>query len=57
MQIPADIYLASEDNYRDPDCRIDIEAMNKMQDMQVDLGFQKDKIDVASVVDLSWLPK
>jgi len=57
VQIPADIYLASEDNYRDPDCRIDIEAMKKMQDMQVDLGFQKDRVDVASVVDLSWLPK
>ncbi len=57
VQIPADIYLASEDNYRDPDCRIDIEAMKKMQDMQVALGFQKDKVDVASVVDLSWLPK
>lgn len=57
VQIPAEIYLAAEDNYRDPECRIDIEAMKKMQDLQVELGFQKDRIDVAKVVDLSWLPK
>ncbi len=57
VQVPPDIYLDSQDSYRDPACRIDIEAMNKMQDMQVELGFQKDKIDVSKVVDMSWLPK
>jgi len=57
VQIPAEIYLDIQDSYRDPDCRVDIEAMNKMQDMQVELGFQKDKVDVAKVVDMSWLPK
>jgi len=57
VQLPAEIYLDIEDNWRDPECRIDIGAMNKMQDMQVELGFQKDKVDVAKVVDMSWLPK
>jgi len=57
VQIPAEIYLDIEDSYRDPNCRIDIGAMNKMQDMQVELGFQKDKVDVTKVVDMSWLPK
>jgi Holliday junction resolvase-like predicted endonuclease len=57
VRTPPEVYLDSQDSYRDPACRIDIAAMNKMQDMQVELGFQKDKVDVTKVVDLSWLPK
>lgn len=46
-----------EDYYRDPTLRIDLESLKKMQDAQIVAGFQKKKIDVATVVDMSYLPK
>jgi ABC-type nitrate/sulfonate/bicarbonate transport system substrate-binding protein len=57
VRAPADIYLHMDDYYRDPSLRIDIDSLKKMQDVQVAAGFQKKKADVASLVDLSYLPK
>jgi ABC-type nitrate/sulfonate/bicarbonate transport system substrate-binding protein len=57
VRVPPDIYLNMEDYYRDPTLRIDLESLKKMQDAQIAAGFQKKKIDVATVVDMTYLPK
>ena len=57
VRVPPDIYLNMEDYYRDPTLRIDLESLKRMQDTQIAAGFQKKKIDVATVVDMSYLPK
>jgi len=57
VRVPPELYLNMEDYDRDPTMRVDIEALKKMQDMQVSAGFQKRASDVASLVDLNYLPK
>ena len=57
VRVPPELYLNMEDYDRDPTMRVDIEALKKMQDMQVSAGFQKKKADIATLVDLSYLPK
>lgn len=57
VRVPPDIYLHMKDYYRDPTLRVDVESLKKMQDMQVSAGFQKKKADIATLVDLSYLPK
>jgi ABC-type nitrate/sulfonate/bicarbonate transport system substrate-binding protein len=57
VRVPADIYLHMKDYYRDPTLRVDVAALKKMQDAQVAAGFQKKKADIATLVDLSYLPK
>ena len=57
VRVPPDIYLHMEDYYRDPTLRVDIEALKKMQDAQVAAGFQKKKADIATLVDMSYLPQ
>jgi ABC-type nitrate/sulfonate/bicarbonate transport system substrate-binding protein len=57
VRIPPDVYLDMKDYDRDPTMRVDIEALKKMQDMQVSAGFQKKTSDIGSLVDLSYLPK
>jgi len=57
VRILPEIYLGMEDYDRDPSLRVDIDALKKMQDMQVAAGFQKKTSDIASLVDLSYLPQ
>jgi hypothetical protein len=45
------------DYYRNPTLRVDVEALEKMQAVQIAAGFQKKKADVRSLVDLDYLPK
>jgi ABC-type nitrate/sulfonate/bicarbonate transport system substrate-binding protein len=52
-----EVYLTMKDYYRDPTLRVDVEALEKMQEFQVKAGFQKKKVDVRSLVDLDYLPK
>jgi ABC-type nitrate/sulfonate/bicarbonate transport system substrate-binding protein len=56
VRVPPDVYLNMQDYYRDPDLRVDVETLKKMQDVQVAAGFQKKKADIASLVDLNYLP-
>jgi ABC-type nitrate/sulfonate/bicarbonate transport system substrate-binding protein len=51
------VYLAMNDYYRDPSLRVDDEALEKMQAVQIAAGFQKKRADVRSLVDLGYLPK
>jgi ABC-type nitrate/sulfonate/bicarbonate transport system substrate-binding protein len=57
VRVNSDVYLAMNDYYRDPSLRVDVEALEKMQAVQIAAGFQKNKADVRSLVDLGHLPK
>jgi hypothetical protein len=46
-----------QDPYHEPSCRLDIEALGKMQELQVAAGFQKSGANLSQYVDLSYLPK
>jgi len=57
VRVPEALYVGMTDNYRNPTARIDVDALNKAQDVMIAQGHQKTKIDPASFVDMSWLPK
>jgi ABC-type nitrate/sulfonate/bicarbonate transport system substrate-binding protein len=57
VRVPPDIYINMEDYYRDPNLRVNVEDLRKMQGLQVSAGFQKKQADVDSLVDMSYLPK
>lgn len=57
VQVPAEIFLDMEDNYREPSLAIDVPALGQIQDILLQHGYQKNKIDPASFVDQSYLPK
>ena len=44
------------DYYRDPTLQPDADALTKMQEFQVKAGFQKNSVDIGSLVDSSYLP-
>ncbi len=50
------VYLHMGDYYRDPGNKVDVGALEKMQDLQVAAGFQKNRADLGKLVDLSYLP-
>jgi len=50
------VFLDMPDQYRDPECRSDIESWNKVQDAMIRVGFQQVRIDPAKFVDNSYLP-
>ena len=54
--LPPEALFALKDYVRDPNVKPSIEALEKMQDMSISLGFQEKKIDVKSIVDTSLLP-
>jgi ABC-type nitrate/sulfonate/bicarbonate transport system substrate-binding protein len=56
VRVPADVFLDMQDYYRDPTMRISIESLEQMQDGQFKAGFQKNKADIRSLVDLGYLP-
>jgi ABC-type nitrate/sulfonate/bicarbonate transport system substrate-binding protein len=51
-----DVYIAMNDYYHEPTMRIDVDALEKMQELQIKAGFQKKQVDVKSLVDLGYLP-
>ena len=57
VRVSSDVYLTMNDYYRDPSLQVDVEALEKMQALQIKAGFQKKNADVRSLVDLSYLPK
>lgn len=56
VRVPADVFLNMQDYFRDPTMRVNIESLEQMQEGQFRAGFQKNKADVRSLVDLSYLP-
>jgi ABC-type nitrate/sulfonate/bicarbonate transport system substrate-binding protein len=57
VALPRDLYLNMPDNYHDRDARVDVNSLAKDQDLFVKLGFQRRKVDVSKLVDMSYLPK
>jgi hypothetical protein len=51
-----EVYVAMNDYYHEPTMRIDVDALEKMQEFQIKAGFQKKQVDVKSLVDLGYLP-
>lgn len=56
-RIPLEFYLGMNDYYRDPNARVDVEALDKMQEMQLDIGWQENRVDLNALVDMSYLPE
>ena len=56
VRATADVYIAMNDYYHEPTMRIDVDALEKMQEFQIKAGFQKKQVDVKSLVDLGYLP-
>jgi ABC-type nitrate/sulfonate/bicarbonate transport system substrate-binding protein len=57
VRLDADVYFTMKDYYRDPGARVDGEALEKMQVIQMAAGFQKNRADLAKYIDLGYLPK
>jgi sulfonate transport system substrate-binding protein len=47
--------LKGEDDYRDPNLRPDVPALQKNLDAMQELGFIKSKVDAAKYIELSYL--
>jgi ABC-type nitrate/sulfonate/bicarbonate transport system substrate-binding protein len=56
VRVPADVFLAMNDYYRDPAMRAEVTTLEKMQESQFNAGFQKKKADINKLVDLGYLP-
>ncbi len=57
VRIAPEVYLPMTDYYREPSARVDVSALDKMQDAQVKFGFQTKRADLKNVVDMKYLPK
>jgi ABC-type nitrate/sulfonate/bicarbonate transport system substrate-binding protein len=57
VRLPESVYFEMLDYYRDPNARIDLESLRKMQDLQIKVGWQEKAADIAALVDLKYLPK
>lgn len=57
VRVPEALYVNMSDNYRNPTARIDIEALKKAQEAAIAKGQQKNRVDPAAFVDLSFLPQ
>ena len=57
VKIDPDVFYEMQDPYHEPSCRLDVEALAKMQALQVKAGFQKTSANLSQYVDLSYLPK
>jgi ABC-type nitrate/sulfonate/bicarbonate transport system substrate-binding protein len=56
VRLAPEVYFGMTDYYRTPSGRIDIEALHKMQDLQIKIGWQEKAADIGKLVDLSYLP-
>jgi ABC-type nitrate/sulfonate/bicarbonate transport system substrate-binding protein len=55
VRITPDLYLHMKDWYRPSDLHPDKDALKKIQDLQIKFGFQKNKVDIDTIVDASYL--
>jgi hypothetical protein len=46
-----------QDHYRDPSGRISLEAMKAAQTAMLQIGYQKQPVEIEKFVDLSLLPQ
>ncbi len=57
VRLPETVYFEMLDYYRDPNAQIDSEALRKMQDLQIKVGWQDKAANIDALVDLKYLPK
>ena len=57
VRVSPKIYLNMNDYYRDPTCQVHVDSLAKMQDFQLEAKFQKKKVDVNTLVDMSYMMK
>lgn len=57
VRVDPEIYLGLKDYHHEPSMEVSIEALEKMQDLQVKVGFQKNRANLKDFVDNSYLPK
>jgi ABC-type nitrate/sulfonate/bicarbonate transport system substrate-binding protein len=57
VRVAPDVYVGMNDYFHEPTIRVDVDALEKMQEFQIKAGFQKKNVDVKSLVDLSYLPQ
>ena len=57
VRLDPEIYIAMEEYYRDPEAKVDVDALERMQKNQVAAGFQKQSADLSKYIDLGYLPK
>lgn len=57
VRLPSKVYFDMKDYYRTPSARVDIDALKKMQDLQMKAGWQEKAANIDKLVDLSYLPK
>ena len=57
VRLPSKVYFEMTDYFRPPSARIDLDALKKMQDLQIKAGWQDKSADIDKLVDLSYLPK
>jgi hypothetical protein len=46
-----------QDYYRDPDLKVSVESLERMQEIQIKAGYQEKPVDFKKLVDTSYLPK
>jgi ABC-type nitrate/sulfonate/bicarbonate transport system substrate-binding protein len=56
IDVPKDVYFKMKDYYRAPDAKVDMDSLRQMQDELIKAGYQKERIDPAKLVDMSYLP-
>lgn len=57
VRVAPEIFLGMEDYKRDPMARVDVQALERMQLLQINAAVQRKAVDVSKMVDLSYLPK
>jgi ABC-type nitrate/sulfonate/bicarbonate transport system substrate-binding protein len=57
VRVTPEVYMSVQDYYRDPTLRPDIDALEHTQEAMLKAGFQNKRIDVRSIVDMSYLPQ
>ena len=56
VRLPPDLFLNMQDHYREPSARISVEAMKRVQEVMLKVGYQKAPADIERFVDTSFLP-
>ncbi len=56
VQTQADLYINMSDWNRNPNARVDIDSMKKVQDLIIQAGWLEKPIKIEDLVDLSYLP-
>ena len=56
VQIPPEVYVKLADSYREPTGRVTLEGIEQEQDLHLKLGWQRTKLNIRDLVDMSLLP-